>query len=133
MAGQGWFAPGRCNRPGSATTGRPETALRPTGWWPVWALGLQAPAAGGVPAGDQGHPGGGQGHLDDELNPVDPAGDTNAERVGDERPDGGSTDADQDGEPDGDVLAAGEHQPPQGPDMRPTTMALMISPSMLSP
>ena len=71
--------------------------------------GLQAPPAGGVPAGDQGHPGSGQGHLDDELDPVDPSGDTNAERVGDERPDEGSTDADQDSESDGDVLAAGEH------------------------
>jgi hypothetical protein len=40
---------------------------------------------------------------------------SNTEGAGDQRPDQGGDDPDQDGEPDGDVLAAGEHQSAQRP------------------
>ena len=43
-------------------------------------------SAGGIPASHQGHPGGGQSDLDNELDPVDPSGAAHAEGVGDEVP-----------------------------------------------
>ena len=44
---------------------------------------------------------------------------SNTEGAGDQRPDQGGDDPDQDGELDGDVLAAGEHQSAQRPNDEP--------------
>ncbi len=61
-----------------------------------------------------GHPGGGQGDLDDELDPVDPAGVSDAERAGDEAADERGDDADADREPDGHVLPPRHDESPEG-------------------
>jgi hypothetical protein len=76
----------------------------------------EAPSAGCVPACDQGHTNRGQGDLKEQLDPVDAVGAADIEGVGDERPDDGGGDADQDREPDRDGLSAWEYQATEGAD-----------------
>jgi hypothetical protein len=60
---------------GSEVRGGAEEALKAIPpWTPTQkpSSALEAASARCVPAGDQGHPGRGQGHLDDERDPVDP-------------------------------------------------------------
>ena len=82
-------------------------------------------SAGCVPAGDQGHPGGSQGDLNDEFDPVDPTGAADAQSGGEQRAHDGGGDADQDGEPDGMSWRPGRTSRPRAPMMRPTMIALM--------
>jgi hypothetical protein len=52
----------------------------------------EAPSTECVPAGDQGHADGGQSDLDEQLDPVDPAGAADADGGGEQRPDDGGDD-----------------------------------------
>ena len=76
----------------------------------------EAPSAGRVPAGDEGDTGRGQGDLDDELDPVDPAGAAHPKALAMKVPMRAATMPIRISQPDGDGLAAGQDQPTQRPD-----------------
>jgi hypothetical protein len=98
----------------------PAAGLRP-------ALATLADTAPAVDAGNQRHADDGDDELDQQLEPVDPAGrggDTH--RAGEEGSDDGGDDADDDRQPDRDVLSAGQDEPARAPMMAPMTIAVMI-------
>jgi hypothetical protein len=107
--------PGSWSRHLSEATGRsrlrhpasagPQTISRAC--WGRPTMASEAPTAGCVPASDQGHAPGGQGDLQQQLDPVDTAGAANVEGVGDERPDDGGDDAHHDRKPDGMAVGLG--------------------------
>jgi ABC-2 family transporter protein len=94
-SGAGWPEPGSSRRAGRAS---------------------EAPSTRSVPAGDEGDTGGRQDDLDEQLDPVDPARASDAHGVGEQRPDEGGDDADDDRQPDGNGLPAWKHQPAERPD-----------------
>src|SRR5690349_10490743 len=72
------------------------------------------PGARASAARHEGHADGGQGDLDDELDPVDPVGVADAQGLGDHATDEGGDDADGDRDPDGDVLAPRDDESTEG-------------------
>jgi|tagenome__1003787_1003787.scaffolds.fasta_scaffold18732003_1 hypothetical protein len=57
-----------------------------------------------------------QDDLDDQFDPVEAAGVGDAQGAGDSRADERGDDADDDGQPDRDVLLAGNDEPPERTD-----------------
>jgi hypothetical protein len=74
--------------------------------------GAVADATAAVDAGNQRHTDDGDDQLDQQLEPVDPAGrGGDPDGSGEERTDEGGDDADHDRQPDRDVLPPGQDEP----------------------
>ena len=91
------------------------------------ASGALVNTAPAVDADDQRHADDGDDELDCQLEPVDTAGCSgDAHRAGEERSDGGGDHADDDRQPDRDVLPTGQDDRARAPMMAPITIAVMI-------
>src|SRR5215207_9472827 len=80
---------------------------------PPWSAVYSAPV---VHSGGEGDTGSGNRDLQQDLDPVDARRDRDTQVLGDERAEDGTDRADDDGEPDGDVLFAGQDQARQRAD-----------------